>query len=103
MLKGDVRRMCSSVCLLSGWLIPPRPHVVGDALADLVAVVKISLAHRSGLSARQPVAARHVGEVEEGGGEIQEKSTILRGKTNQREQGEMEKRRRERERGTGGG
>lgn len=42
-------------------LIPLRPHVVGDALADLVAVVKPSLARTSGLSARQPVTTAGVG------------------------------------------
>lgn len=43
------------------WSIPLRPHVVGDALADLVAVVKITMAHTSGLSARQPVTTAGVG------------------------------------------
>lgn len=40
-------------------LIPPRPHVVGDALADLGTVVKISLAHWPRLPARQPIAAEN--------------------------------------------
>lgn len=53
-LKGICTFALQPAC---DWLIPPRPHVVGDALADLVAVVKTSLAHRSGLSARQPVTA----------------------------------------------
>lgn len=39
-------------------LIPPRPHIVGDALADLGTVVKISLAHWPGIPARQSVAAK---------------------------------------------
>lgn len=43
------------------WLIPLRPHVVGDALADLVTVVKPSLAHTPGLPARQPVTTAGVG------------------------------------------
>lgn len=47
-----------SVC---DWLIPLRPHVVGDALADLGAVVKTSRAHGSGFSAGQPVTAAGVG------------------------------------------
>lgn len=55
------------------WLIPPRPHVVGDALADFVAVVKTSWAHRSGLSARQLVAARQREKKEENGREIKKK------------------------------
>lgn len=46
------------LCPARDWLIPLRPHVVGDALADLVAVVKTSLAHTSGPSARQPVTTR---------------------------------------------
>lgn len=45
-----------------GQLIPPRPHVVGDALADLGTVVKVSLAHWPRLPARQPVAAENGGE-----------------------------------------
>lgn len=39
--------------LILVFLIPP--YVVGDALADLVAVVETRSAHRSGLPARQPV------------------------------------------------
>lgn len=50
--------MAASAVLPLCLLIPLRPHVVGDALADLVAVIKTSLAHRSGLSARQPVTTR---------------------------------------------
>lgn len=46
----------SAVLLLCDWLIPP--HVVGDALADVGAVVEIRRAHRPGISASQPVAAR---------------------------------------------
>lgn len=46
----------------SGQLIPPRPHEVGDALADLGAVVEVSVAHWSGLPARQLVAAENGGE-----------------------------------------
>lgn len=45
--------------LASDQLIPPRPHVVGDALADLGTVVKISLAHWPGLPARQLIAAEN--------------------------------------------
>lgn len=45
-----------------GQLFPPRPHVVGDALADLGTVVKVSLAHWPGLLARQLVAAENGGE-----------------------------------------
>lgn len=44
-----------------GQLIPARPHEVGDALADLGTVVKVSLAHWPGLSARQLVAAENGG------------------------------------------
>lgn len=47
-----------------GQLIPARPHEVGDALADLGTVVKVSLAHRPGLPARQLVAAENGGEKE---------------------------------------
>lgn len=43
-------------------LVPPRPHVVGDALADLGTVVKISLAHWPRVSARQFVAAKNGGK-----------------------------------------
>lgn len=50
----------------SGQLLPPRPHVVGDALAYLGTVVKVSLAHWSGLPARQLVAAESGGETKEG-------------------------------------
>lgn len=38
-------------------LIPSGPHVVGDALADKLAVLKPRLAGRSGPSARVPGAA----------------------------------------------
>lgn len=48
--------------LASDQLIPPRPHVVGDALADLGTVVKISLAHWPGLPTRQFVAAENGGK-----------------------------------------
>lgn len=59
MLKGNTCSLSPlSACV---WLIPLRSHVVGDALADLVAVVKTSLAHTSWLSARQPVTAARVG------------------------------------------
>lgn len=47
-----------------GQLIPARPHEVGDALADLGTVVKVSLAHWPGLPARQLVAAENGGEKE---------------------------------------
>lgn len=59
-----------SVC---DWLIPLRPHVVGDALADLGAVVKTSRAHGSGFSAGQPVTARQREKKEENGRERQKK------------------------------
>lgn len=51
-------------------LVPPRPHVVGDALADLGTVVKISLAHWPGVPARQFVAAKNGGKE---GGETQDR------------------------------
>lgn len=51
------------ICILAplsacGWLIPLRPHVLGDALTDFLTVVKPRLAHTLGLSARQPVTTR---------------------------------------------
>lgn len=49
-----------------GQLIPPRPHVVGDALADLGTVVKVSLTHWPGLPARQLVAAENGGKKNRG-------------------------------------
>lgn len=52
----------------SGQLIPPRPHVVGDALADLGTVVKIILAYWPEAPARQPIAAENGGKE---GGETQ--------------------------------
>lgn len=50
----------SAVCQL----IPARPHEVGDALADLGTVVKVSLTHWPGLPARQLVAAENGGRKE---------------------------------------
>lgn len=58
------RAICSSAPLPPcHWLVPP--HVVGDALADVGAVVEIRRAHGPGISASQPVAARE--EEDEGG------------------------------------
>lgn len=70
-MNGDICRFAPPSA--RDWLIPLRPHVVGDALADFVAVVKTSWAHRSGLSARQPVAARQREKKEEDGREIKKK------------------------------
>lgn len=52
--------ICSTAPLPTFGLIPLGPHVVGDALTNLVAVVEPSLANPSGLSARQPVTAAGV-------------------------------------------
>lgn len=53
------------------WLIPLRPHIVGNALADLVAVVKPGLAHQPGLSAWQPVTTGERERAEVDRGEIE--------------------------------
>lgn len=65
-------------------LIPLRPHVFGDALADLVAVIKLRLARASGLPAGQPVAARvgKDGRKEGRKGEMFEKGEVWKGNKN---------------------
>lgn len=84
----------ASLCACD-WLIPLRPHEVGDTLADLVAVVKTSLAHWSGFSARQPVTAGPGRTKEEEDGREMERGRGSRKKTKGggKEKGEVERNR----------